>query len=797
MPTTTSRGRPTVTTPIDRAEINRRNSKRSTGPRTPEGRARSRFNAVKHGCRARLPILPGEDPQVYQDRLETWVDRFGPRDAVEHYLVERAVDVSWQLDRANRAEAAALVAEFGREADGRAEEVRELGAELFAIPPGPIGREHVALGEAERTLLSWPFEPEHSDHPTRQVAALEATAAGCDWLRAQWAELGAILDAGRKWRPFDRVRAIRLLGKQPLDVVADDQVLTIYLAGHAMDAEGPDVFAEPLGDLLRPETAASRERQMARFAAARAERGFRDAAEARAALRALVAAGLARAEALRGVRAADEAAGRADIAARLSYEATVTVDWLHKRQVSCTRALYRAFEELRKLRRDFAADRAADEPAVEPPAKDSPPGPCEDTGAPRRPSSDPRENTPEASVPEGSVAGFVGRVEPTECPAFAPVGFTDPIAVQPASWNRLETEAGAAREADELGALHRSEFVAPDDLPPTASEPAAVEPVADREAQSVTNEAISPADPLGLGAAVPAREVAVGPASPTESEPSDPDRPGPPDEGAGLPTSMPADEGEWEISGDTPCEAGLDSSVPGSIAPSNCSEPGDLDATNEASEPARAADPPVSTLSAPLLALSALLLCAGFAASFADLLDGNARDAVPHLDRPQDKTPKRPGLERLAPDLRVSVGGAVRSLSCPDTHRMQSGDWPPQSSVRGTEPRRVGVRKRDLKSRIHPVSGGIPSSPGGGNVKVCAGRPARQVEARAVNEWPTPTRPPLTVPPGECVRLTTIPDPCIAGRPRMSSRLRRRTSPRSTASGNVVGAGKRLFSWSS
>jgi hypothetical protein len=49
-----------MTTTLDRAEINRRNASKSTGPRTPEGKARSRLNAVKHGCRARLPILPGE-----------------------------------------------------------------------------------------------------------------------------------------------------------------------------------------------------------------------------------------------------------------------------------------------------------------------------------------------------------------------------------------------------------------------------------------------------------------------------------------------------------------------------------------------------------------------------------------------------------------------------------------------------------------------------------------------------------------------------------------------------------------
>ena len=51
---------------------NRRNAARSTGPRTQSGKARSRFNALKHGCRAKLPILPGEDPAVYQDRLDAW-----------------------------------------------------------------------------------------------------------------------------------------------------------------------------------------------------------------------------------------------------------------------------------------------------------------------------------------------------------------------------------------------------------------------------------------------------------------------------------------------------------------------------------------------------------------------------------------------------------------------------------------------------------------------------------------------------------------------------------------------------
>ena len=40
---------------------NRRNAQKSTGPRTPEGKARVRFNALKHGMLAKSIILPGKE----------------------------------------------------------------------------------------------------------------------------------------------------------------------------------------------------------------------------------------------------------------------------------------------------------------------------------------------------------------------------------------------------------------------------------------------------------------------------------------------------------------------------------------------------------------------------------------------------------------------------------------------------------------------------------------------------------------------------------------------------------------
>src|SRR5919109_1099729 len=91
-----------------RIEANRRNAARSTGPRTAEGKDKVRLNALKHGLSATTVVLPHEDAQAYQQRLETWTAELAPRGDVGRYLVERAARISWQLDRADLHETARL-----------------------------------------------------------------------------------------------------------------------------------------------------------------------------------------------------------------------------------------------------------------------------------------------------------------------------------------------------------------------------------------------------------------------------------------------------------------------------------------------------------------------------------------------------------------------------------------------------------------------------------------------------------------------------------------------------------------
>ena len=81
---------------------NRRNVQKSTGPRTPEGKAIVSQNAVKHGLSARLDVISSEsqaDFDLYCDRMLAELAPVGP---MESMLAERIVSLSWRLKRAGR-----------------------------------------------------------------------------------------------------------------------------------------------------------------------------------------------------------------------------------------------------------------------------------------------------------------------------------------------------------------------------------------------------------------------------------------------------------------------------------------------------------------------------------------------------------------------------------------------------------------------------------------------------------------------------------------------------------------------
>ena len=204
--------------------------------------------------RARQPILPGEDALARQARLDAWTAQLEPRDDVERFLVGRAVDFSWQLERAERARAARLADARQRGANrlaDLADEVIALGRRLFWDPMGPLPL-YPHLGNSIGRLfvrVSGSNEIDDPNEPARIVSRLESTAIGCAWLLDRWRELRSLLDDGWDWQPPDRLKAIRMLGRQPMDAVDDDRVMMIYLACWAMAPDGPHGFADLVNEL--------------------------------------------------------------------------------------------------------------------------------------------------------------------------------------------------------------------------------------------------------------------------------------------------------------------------------------------------------------------------------------------------------------------------------------------------------------------------------------------------------------------------------------------------------------------
>jgi hypothetical protein len=73
--------------------------RRSTGPRSPKGKANSSMNRLSHGCRSQQTVLPDEDPAEFQATIDDWFEAYGPQDMVAARLVEETALADWFLRR--------------------------------------------------------------------------------------------------------------------------------------------------------------------------------------------------------------------------------------------------------------------------------------------------------------------------------------------------------------------------------------------------------------------------------------------------------------------------------------------------------------------------------------------------------------------------------------------------------------------------------------------------------------------------------------------------------------------------
>ena len=93
----------------------RKNAKRSTGPRTPEGKARSSQNACKHGLFARDAVLPEENPEEFLQLIADLEQELEACGDFECRLVHHIAGAEWRMRRLVRLETGALTSQLEKE----------------------------------------------------------------------------------------------------------------------------------------------------------------------------------------------------------------------------------------------------------------------------------------------------------------------------------------------------------------------------------------------------------------------------------------------------------------------------------------------------------------------------------------------------------------------------------------------------------------------------------------------------------------------------------------------------------
>ena len=79
-------------------EANRRNAKKSTGPKTAKGKAKSSWNSTRHGLLSqRLPLIYGKTKKHFTRLLKSLQQDLEPVGTLEELLVEKIAQTYWRL----------------------------------------------------------------------------------------------------------------------------------------------------------------------------------------------------------------------------------------------------------------------------------------------------------------------------------------------------------------------------------------------------------------------------------------------------------------------------------------------------------------------------------------------------------------------------------------------------------------------------------------------------------------------------------------------------------------------------
>jgi hypothetical protein len=97
------------------------NGAKSHGPKTSEGKATSSLNSVRYGFSAAHLLLPGENPDAYEEFVSEWFTSLAPSTMPEAASVAQLSDTAWKLERLSRVENGRMRARLEEELEKTAE----------------------------------------------------------------------------------------------------------------------------------------------------------------------------------------------------------------------------------------------------------------------------------------------------------------------------------------------------------------------------------------------------------------------------------------------------------------------------------------------------------------------------------------------------------------------------------------------------------------------------------------------------------------------------------------------------
>ena len=300
-------------------EANRRNAARSKGPKTAEGKQRSRGNALKHGMTGAGVVLSDEDAGEVATLAGELEAEMKPSGNLGRILVHRVAVMAVRLDKCSRYDEVAT-AKRVRDAEADQDEARFAEVEALAA----------TIDTA----------------PAASVRGLMRSRAGIDRLTRMWLVLKGILDptASEPWRAAHRERVNHLLG-------FSDEEASLSPADALARAILGDFSGLPNG--------------WGGMDAAERKRG------ARVQVVALIDAEVGALEALGDDLEESEAIDRAEAPERALFDSSKQGELTRRYEAAAERTLFRTLREFRQVEQEAQAEPVPEEKTnpIEPPSR--------------------------------------------------------------------------------------------------------------------------------------------------------------------------------------------------------------------------------------------------------------------------------------------------------------------------------------------------------------------------------------------------------------------------------------------